>query len=264
MLGFIDGIALDQSSRQIYWTEVATCGPCSGTIWRADYDGKNLQSLVATADEPSQLSNARFDATIRLDGAAFSATTRYNQWTAFPAEFDPVARRLMFIPSPVGDFDANDQLDLLDIDRLQAAVRASHFSPMLNVNGDPVLNHEDLVFWVKNLKHTWFGDADLDGQFNSSDLVHVFQAGEYEDRLDENSSWASGDWNADGEFTSSDLVVAFQDGGYEEGPRPAAAVPEARLGLATSLLVVSVLFSMVRRCDAAGWHWRLGPAFLGA
>jgi hypothetical protein len=58
------------------------------------------------------------------------------------------------------------------------------------------------------------GDANLDGRFNSSDLVQVFAAGQYEDALAGNSTWSTGDWNGDGEFTTSDLVLAFQVGQY--------------------------------------------------
>ena len=55
----------------------------------------------------------------------------------------------------------------------------------------------------------------------------VFQAGEHEDVIAGNSTWATGDWNGDGEFDSGDLIVAFQDAGFEAGPRAAAAtVPE--------------------------------------
>ena len=60
------------------------------------------------------------------------------------------------------------------------------------------------------------GDANRDGHFDSSDLVHVFQAGEYEDDLVGNSSWAEGDWNGDGDFDSADLVEAFQEGRYSQ------------------------------------------------
>ena len=68
------------------------------------------------------------------------------------------------------------------------------------------------------------GDANLDGVFNSTDLVAVFKVSEYEDQIDKNSSWTSGDWNGDFEFDSSDLVTAFQYGAYEE--TAAIAVPE--------------------------------------
>ena len=62
------------------------------------------------------------------------------------------------------------------------------------------------------------GDANLDGGFDSSDLVAVFQTGEYEDGIAGNSVWADGDWNGDGEFDSSDIVTAFQAGRYTAEP----------------------------------------------
>lgn len=59
------------------------------------------------------------------------------------------------------------------------------------------------------------GDANLDGSFDSADLVHLFQLGEYEDSLAGNSSKATGDFDGNGEFETSDLVLAFQQGTYE-------------------------------------------------
>jgi hypothetical protein len=72
------------------------------------------------------------------------------------------------------------------------------------------------------------GDANLDRQFDSEDLVQVLAAGQYEDSLPDNSHWASGDWNADGEFDSGDLVLALQTGSYEfQVPATSvSAVPE--------------------------------------
>ncbi|MFC1759753.1 FG-GAP repeat domain-containing protein [Planctomycetota bacterium] len=58
------------------------------------------------------------------------------------------------------------------------------------------------------------GDSNGDGIFNSSDFVHVFQAGEYEDQLNDNSTFEEGDWNGDSEFNSSDFVFVFQRGNY--------------------------------------------------
>ncbi|MCA9198144.1 MAG: hypothetical protein KDA87_11420, partial [Planctomycetales bacterium] len=67
------------------------------------------------------------------------------------------------------------------------------------------------------------GDANLDGRFDSADLVLVFTAGGYEDNVLQNSNWDQGDWNCDGEFDSSDLVAAFQTGGYQNESRPLSA-----------------------------------------
>ena len=58
------------------------------------------------------------------------------------------------------------------------------------------------------------GDSNRDGVFSSSDFVHVFQVGEYEDLLNGNSTFDEGDWNGDGDFNSSDFVFAFQQGNY--------------------------------------------------
>lgn len=69
------------------------------------------------------------------------------------------------------------------------------------------------------------GDANVDGVFDSRDLVQVFVAGEYQDGIAENSHWTEGDWDSDGDFTSSDLVVAFEAGQYEAENRP-ATIPE--------------------------------------
>jgi secreted trypsin-like serine protease len=59
-----------------------------------------------------------------------------------------------------------------------------------------------------------YGDVNLDGVFDSRDLVQVFQRGEYEDGLAQNSRWEGGDWNGDKEFGTADLVAAFQAGAY--------------------------------------------------
>jgi hypothetical protein len=58
------------------------------------------------------------------------------------------------------------------------------------------------------------GDANRDGRFDSGDLVMVMAAGEYEDSIADNSTWAEGDWNEDGDFTTSDLVLALSVGWY--------------------------------------------------
>ena len=80
--------------------------------------------------------------------------------------------------------------------------------------------------WTSQLKNTWIGDANLDLEFNSSDMVQVFVAGKYE--TGEDANWDAGDWNGDRKFNSGDMVAAFVAGGYEKGKRGAAAnaVPE--------------------------------------
>jgi hypothetical protein len=93
------------------------------------------------------------------------------------------------------------------------------------------------------------GDANFDGQFNTRDLVLVFQAGLYD--LWNDANWEQGDWNLDNRFNSADLVAAMQDGRYE---RVAAAMtvpePAAAAMLAAGLLLLVARRSRASRADS--------------
>lgn len=145
-----------------------------------------------------------------------------------------------------GDFDGDGQLTAVDIDLLSDEVLTGNNSPAFDLNSDALVDQEDRRVWVDELKLTWFGDSNLDGEFNSTDFVVVFTAGEYEDDVDGNSGWASGDWNGDKDFNSTDFVSAFSAGGYEAGPRAAAvaAVPEPS---SVVLLIMGLLLGWRRR-----------------
>ena len=139
------------------------------------------------------------------------------------------------------DFNANSMLDVADIGTLSARIRSGLDETQFDIDQDDLVDMNDHRIWVKKLKNTYFGDASLDGEFNSSDLVAVFEAGQYEDNVAGNSTWGTGDWNGDGEFNSTDLVFAFQDGGFEQGPRQSMSVvpePSALLLVIGAFLVV--------------------------
>ena len=89
-----------------------------------------------------------------------------------------------------------------------------------------MVDYADREVWVDDLKNTWIGDANLDDEFNSGDMVQVFARGKYETGAD--ATWGEGDWNADLKFGSGDMVAAFAAGGYEKGMKAVAvdAVPE--------------------------------------
>jgi hypothetical protein len=112
------------------------------------------------------------------------------------------------------DFDANGTVDAADVDRLFLALRAAETDLRFDITGDGRLDELDRDQMIHGVLGTMFGDTNLDLRFNSSDLVAVFQAGEYEDGIAGNSTWQEGDWNGDGDFSTADLVLAFQDGGY--------------------------------------------------
>ncbi len=147
-----------------------------------------------------------------------------------------------------GDFNNNGELDAEDIDLLSKEVVAGTNEPGFDLNSDALVNEADRKVWVGDLKNTWFGDANLDGEFNSGDFVAVFTAGQYEDDEVGNSGWATGDWSGDMEFDSADFVVAFTEGGYEMGPKPAvAAVPEPTAAFA--LLIGCCCLALAQRYD---------------
>lgn len=148
--------------------------------------------------------------------------------------------------SIAGDFDNDGSLTAADIDLLSTEVLGGLNPPAYDLNNDGLVNEADRTVWVEELSSTYFGDANLDGVFDSGDFVAVFQEGEYEDALTGNSGWASGDWNGDKEFNSGDFVSAFQAGGYELGPRAAvSAVPEP--GSLTLLCLAGLSLLGIRR-----------------
>jgi hypothetical protein len=141
-----------------------------------------------------------------------------------------------------GDYNHNGTLDAADIDDMTIQTAGGTHPAAYDLNGDALVNDGDIKVWVGDLFHSWIGDANLDGQFNSSDLVTVLATGTYE--VDVNSVWSTGDFNGDGRTNSSDLVVALADGGYEQGPRAAlGAVPEP----ASFIILMAGLISMAIR-----------------
>ena len=105
-----------------------------------------------------------------------------------------------------------------------------------DLNQDKVIDNNDLDVWLveaatANAQNRPYvrGDANLDGAFGTSDLIQVFQAGQYEDQIAANSSWESGDWNGDLEFTTADVLAAFQQNGFSANAS-VASVPEPTAG----------------------------------
>jgi hypothetical protein len=142
-----------------------------------------------------------------------------------------------------GDFDGDGTLHADDLDELTRQAAGAAHPAAYDLNQDAMVNEMDIGIWVKDLFNSWIGDANLDGQFNSGDLVAVLSSGTYE--ADVNAVWSTGDFNGDGRANSGDLVAALSDGGYELGPRAPAAVPEPATAL--PLLIGLVLITLTRR-----------------
>jgi hypothetical protein len=174
--------------------------------------------------------------------AMLSLTTDQNNAFGVPGEQFNYQLAASAVGLLSGDFNLNGQLDVEDINLLTAEVIAGTNDVFFDVNSDSLVDSTDRRVWVEQLKKTWFGDANLDDEFNSTDMVAVFATGKYE--TGEPVGWAEGDWNGDALFTTGDMVVAFVGGGYEKGPRPdnMVAVPEP--GTAIMPLVTLAAFAL--------------------
>ncbi|MEZ6118108.1 MAG: hypothetical protein R3C28_16265 [Pirellulaceae bacterium] len=116
-----------------------------------------------------------------------------------------------------GDINRNGQLDADDIDAVMAAVRLGQDDPRYSFTNDTTLDENDVEAWIENAAKTYVGDANLDGEFNSTDFIQTFQANTYEKDVD--AGWATGDWTGNRRFDSEDLVRAFMSGRIRKGPQ---------------------------------------------
>jgi hypothetical protein len=159
-----------------------------------------------------------------------------------------------------GDFNDDGKLSASDVNQYAAAIRSGVYESKFNLDLDSRISSDDLRYWLERLFHTYMGDSNLDKDLTTSDLVHVFQIGEYEDLPKINSVYTDGDWDGDSEFTSGDFVAIFNAGcGFhfkctEVGPRPGLPVPEP--SLAATAMVIAIVFGL-----AAGRGRR--PCFRG-
>ena len=153
-----------------------------------------------------------------------------------------------------GDYNGNDQLDAGDLDMQAVAIAGGQNPKEYDLNNDDLVNFADREVWVNDLKNTWIGDANLNGEFNSGDMVQVFARGLYE--TGNPAGWEDGDFNGDTVFGSGDMVAAFVGGGYEKGLRPGgppnpalSAVPEP--GSVVLALLGLTLVTVTNRRTAA-------------
>jgi hypothetical protein len=149
---------------------------------------------------------------LEIRSASTTVTTAWNQRESWMA-----SRQTGGTPgrAPQFDFNQDGRLSEQDIDLLCAALHGVNPRFDLDVDGDVDL--DDLDYLVVSAMRSRPGDANLDGRFDTADLVWIIQRGEFEDGLEGNSKWSDGDWDCDGDFTTADLVFALQYGGFETG-----------------------------------------------
>ena len=68
--------------------------------------------------------------------------------------------------------------------------------------------------FFESVFRTSIGDSDLNGVFDSNDLVQAFTSNLYEQGRHDDAKWSNGDWNCDGRIDSNDIITAFQRGHF--------------------------------------------------
>ena len=151
-------------------------------------------------------------------------------WSSWP-DFDGITipRFALDYRVPLGLIERTDdpngdgQKTADDIDVICQAIRDREFVGSLDQNRNRRLSVTDAQQYAQEHLNALPGDANLDGVFNSADLVMVLQSGEYEDDIEDNSTWIEGDWNCDGDFNAHDLIVAMQKGSYQRSAADVAS-----------------------------------------
>lgn len=192
--------------------------------------GQFSQGRLANSGERLQLVDARGNSVFQLE---------YNDALPWPELADGLGRSIELIAPMEVDFaadvDASAWRSSIETDGSPGLRGAGEFDTPIDsafvdqvcrergsddarydFDGNGTVDPSDIEQLLQ-LKGAPLGDANLDGVFDSRDLVQVFQRGEYEDALTANSFWSSGDWNCDGDFGTPDLVAAFQQGAYTAG-----------------------------------------------
>ena len=141
-----------------------------------------------------------------------------------------------------GDADGDGFVEVGDADAIARMVGDGVNNPVYDIDGDASVGIADRDYLVREILDLSYGDANLDGEFDSADLVLVSQAAQYRNDVVGDSVWSTGDWDGDLEFDTGDLMLAFRAGTYE---RPKLhAVPESAgtssvIALLTGLLMIS-------------------------
>ncbi len=142
--------------------------------------------------------------------------------------------------SILGDVDHDGMLSALDIDLIADEINSEDPNHSFDLNFDGTVDEKDHRYWVTAVRNTLVGDANLDGSFDSSDLVQVFTVAKYDRPAKGDAGWGEGDWNGDRQFNSTDLVRAFSESRYEQG---VIAVPETN---SCPLLLIAPLIGLRR------------------
>ena len=154
-----------------------------------------------------------------LQRIGFGAGTNSAQWNAAP----PTPGSIVV---DAGDLNDDGTVDAHDIDLLFAAINENSEDPQFDVDDSGDLDNNDVTYLVETILGRCFGDANLDGRVDSTDLNRVgihWQAVA-------DVGWADGEFTGDGMVNSADLNLIGIN--WQKGvPAQAARTPRAPLAV---------------------------------
>lgn len=106
------------------------------------------------------------------------------------------------------DVDGDAMVDQRDFWAFDYAMKNSPTS-FFDLNNDQRVDVRDETLWLSGSSVFAAGDVNLDGVFDTADLISLGQAAS-----DQPANWFSGDFDGDGAYTTSDLILAMQGGLY--------------------------------------------------
>ena len=129
------------------------------------------------------------------------------------------------VESLLGDFNGDGLLSIDDLHQLTAEIQNGAADLQYDLDQSGAVDLADRQFWVTDVKSTWIGDANLDGQVTATDL----NALALNWRATGVTSWSQGDFTGDGIVDASDLnamALNWQSGIAAAATASPAAVPE--------------------------------------
>ena len=126
----------------------------------------------------------------------------------------------------IGDLNYNGEFDMQDLDILTQNVAVAPEAPhgdflrRLDLNGDESVDVSDVNHWVTQLKSTFVGDANLDGEVKFDDFLALSA------NFGQAGGWAEGDFNADEQVDFPDFLALSANFGNVAAATHAEAVPE--------------------------------------
>ncbi len=139
---------------------------------------------------------------------------------------DPLATARVF-DAALGDVNKDNEIDADDIDLLFDAIADDPGDGQFDLNGDGAIDLDDVRLLIGHdtdgsgitggILDTYFGDANLDGAADLTDLTIIGI------NFNEAGGWADGDFNGDGWINLADLTLLGSNFNLGTGSLPAVA-----------------------------------------